>query len=209
MLFKKFSVIVISVFLLVFAVNASVNADTMTLSGVNGNNNWGYYISPYYANITGTITGTHLDVFCVDPTHWSSLNSPWTINVTQVGSSGGTYLGNSDLYKEAAYLLFYTNHSQADMANIQAAIWSIIAPGNTLLSSLVYSSAGVQYWVGQANAILLSNFAGIDFSGIYILSDVNKVNQEFLVRVPEPTTILLLGAGILGIGIFARRKNKK
>ena len=30
--------------------------------------------------------------------------------------------------------------------------------------------------------------------------------QDFLVLVPEPTTLLLLGAGLLGLGFLVRRK---
>ena len=51
------------------------------------------------------------------------------------------------------------------------------------------------------------------YSAVYILSDIHKGNQEFMIidppgTTPEPGTILLLGAGLLGVAGLRKRINR-
>lgn len=198
---KKFFLVILFALALAFAVSA--NADTLYLNGVSGQVDLTgqVYISPYFGGLNNPTGMDH--IYCVDPQHDSYLHTNWTVSVTQLtsGSLSNTYLGlgldGLTKYEEAAWLLFYTGFGgSSDDKAIQAAIWYIIDP------SSIYGQNNS--WVEAA----VKNYKNGDYSNIYILSDINKVNQEFMVRVPEPSTLLLLGFGLLGLGILGRKKFK-
>jgi len=57
----------------------------------------------------------------------------------------------------------------------------------------------------SGDSIITNNSGG---NGITV-QDFNDSNESVPVPVPEPTTMLLLGSGLIGLGAYARRKFKK
>lgn len=207
---------------------AQVNApginptEILNFEGLNGSVNSTFTdgpptvrVGPYSGSFArGTGKTSTFSIYCVDyefgPERPSGLVTTTAIGGAQTDADmGATKFGSVENYRQAAYLstLFSSWSSfgtvKADVFTaIHAAIWDIVNP--------VYPRFGDAPDVGTDFRALA---AASDFSGDgwYVLTPTaadGSVSpfQEFIVRVPEPSTALLLGTGfLLFVGVSRKR----
>jgi hypothetical protein len=206
------------------AVVAGATPIQLTFTGVNGANDWGYYVGPYYGQFGSTIIPLNCDDFANDV----NFGQKWEANLSTIVDGSdlsatryGTVKNALTLYQEIAYLdTQYAGQPTSQYADIQATIWDIFDPKEA-------PKPGSDYWLLQAE----QNYRQISFDSFRVITNVGPVLptgqvQEFITilapgspllaisplpqagpssTVPEPGSLLLIGSGVL-FGVFVLRK---
>jgi hypothetical protein len=197
----------------------------VTLVGANGQtDSSGNLISPY--NITMGAAPTV--AYCDDFANEDSVGETYTVNVTNLASGnlsntryGGisqtlatahgaqTYDGQQ-LYEMAAWLTTEFGSNTTTNGEIQDTIWDLFNPNA--------GDPTVHPPVPGTNTFLFAseaNYSSVDAANFNILTNTGPVTlsgpgqtQELIVA-PEPSTILLLGLGLMAIGVGGRRAMKR
>jgi hypothetical protein len=199
---------------------------TVTFTGDQSNNGTlaGYNVAPYLANLSGfnaqmgvagTATLTNAIIWCVDFTHFTNSN-PDAYFSTAFSSNTGGIVGNGDFsetransqakYQQAAWLIEQYDPTKDGLTgnvynakNIQGTIWNIFGAGIS---------------TSQFTTLAIGDYTNLTRDW-YVLSDNDErgeaSNQEYLTStarttVPEPSTYLLMGSGLLALGVVSRRR---
>jgi PEP-CTERM motif len=179
---------------------------TVVLTGVSGGTQGGVYTSPYFGSVGG-VTGT--TIVCDDFNHEVFMGESWTAFEYNFSDLSGARFQGADpaatlqMYDEAAYLITQLAQNPSDSGDISFAIWAIFSPN--VLTTSGYLQGNAAWWLNQAEN---QNYYPGEYSNFLVLTPEDTGSgspQEYLVMTPEPATLLLLSAGILGLGFWTRR----
>jgi hypothetical protein len=213
---------------LVFLVSRISFADTLTLTGVGGQNTDGVYVYPYYFTATGTYGNqTLVAMSCLNFNRDVSTGESWDANVIGVssitpsteidGESGLDILADAYLFNQ--YSAAASNPQQ--ISDLQFAIWSIMDPSDVSGESGFDSNAQALAAMALSVAPTLPSSA-FATDAVYIPSGSYPNGgepQEFMtdppapavvsVATPEPASLVLIGTGLFSSAILLYRRRSK
>jgi len=206
---RKLILIVFIAFVgMIFSFSA-VQANTIALSPpqVDRYINGGPFIATVSQITPDGLVGDGFITFCLEKNEFFSWYKDYNYEISPfaVGGSGGAVGGQDPLDPMSAYLYynFRMNPDAYNQAALQAAFWHIededYLPSESTDETVenkaweyVHTAEGK--WTGIGPVVVLNLFDG------------NSLIQSQLgLMVPEPTTVLLLGLGLFGLGLVRKK----
>jgi len=191
-------------------------ADSIELVGATGPVVGGVYVAPYQLQDSAILGGATINVICDDFSDDVVPNETWSAQVETFSASGvlgsgalfGALPNSQTLYDDAVYIYSEFLNGSADAGGANYAIWGLFDP--SLVGSTAYASTDAAALLAGVTQSELNNFNFASYELITPtgLGSTGTRPQEYIYQAtsaPEPSSLLLLSCGIIGLGLMKRK----
>jgi hypothetical protein len=193
-------------------------ADNVTFIGATGPVVGGVYVAPYQLQDSAILGGATINVICDDYSDDVVPGETWNAQIENFSSSGTVSPGalfsgvanSTTLYDDAVYLYSELLNGSADAAGVNYAIWGLFDP--SVVGGSAYASTDAATLLAGITQSELNNF---NFSPYELITPVGDGStgtqpQEYIYQdtptaTPEPSSMLLLSSGLIGLAFMKRK----